>query len=120
MKLEHLSAKNLSKQKTDTSGSLRALHNTVSGSSSACRSSWIWDSLSPADWSDLGSICRVATFLRFVVTILSDCDLLKSSKKILHLKVKKILTLDFVYVKLSRYTGLIDLNILGYNIRVDF
>lgn len=120
MKLEHLSAKNLSKQETDISGSLRALHNTVNGSSSASRSSWIWDSLSPADWSDLGSICRVATFLRFVVTILSDCDLLKSSKKILHLKVKKILTLDFVYVKLSRYTGLIDLNILGYNIRVDF
>lgn len=28
--------------------------------------------------------------------------------------------LDFVYVKLLRYLGFIDLNILGYNIWVDF
>lgn len=120
MKLEHLSAKNLSKQETDISGSLRALHNTASGSSSACRSSWIWDSLSPADWSVLGSICRVATFLRFVVTILSDCDLLKSSKKILHLKVKKNFNVEFCLCKTINMYGANDLNILGYNIRVDF
>lgn len=28
--------------------------------------------------------------------------------------------LDFVYVKLLRYMGFIDLNILGYNIWVNF
>lgn len=96
------------------------MYNIVSGFSFVCRSFWIWDSLLFVDWLDLGLICRVVIFFCFVVIIFSDCDLLKLFKKILYLKVKKILMLDFVYVKLLRYMGFIDLNILGYNIWVDF